>query len=187
MEDSEIFGETRDSGRRTRCRPRTPDTWRGLRNYLERQREWSERTFGTGRRTKGVIEHIRRELLEIEAEPGKLEEWVDVVILALDGARRAGHSAEAVIGMLCAKQAVNFKRKYPEPVSEDIPVEHIRENVNCMACGYSGDISTYRPSLSVYSDCRCPNCGSTSNAHNDRYLADMQEAMCKTKQSTPTE
>jgi len=34
--------------------------------HLARQREWSTRTFGPGPRTKGVIDHIRKELHEIE-------------------------------------------------------------------------------------------------------------------------
>ena len=132
MEDSEIFGETRELRRRPRPSragyPNYLDEWRGFRNYLERQREWSEKTFGPGMRTKGVTEHIRKELLEVEAEPSKLEEWIDVAILALDGAWRAGHSVPVIIGMLVDKQAMNFKRKYPAPVSEDVPVEHIREH-----------------------------------------------------------
>src|SRR5690606_4673333 len=34
--------------------------------HLARQREFSERAFGPGPRTKGVIDHIRKELAEIE-------------------------------------------------------------------------------------------------------------------------
>jgi hypothetical protein len=37
--------------------------------HLEKQREFSERTFGPGPRTAGVIDHIRKELREIESEP----------------------------------------------------------------------------------------------------------------------
>ncbi|WP_368735417.1 dATP/dGTP pyrophosphohydrolase domain-containing protein, partial [Metapseudomonas otitidis] len=51
--------------------------------HLQRQREFSERTFGPGSRAKGVVDHIRKELKEIEASPGDLSEWIDVVILAL--------------------------------------------------------------------------------------------------------
>ncbi|WP_231753038.1 dATP/dGTP pyrophosphohydrolase domain-containing protein [Burkholderia sp. TSV86] len=65
--------------------------------YLQRQREFSERTFGPGARTAGVCDHIRKELKEIEANPGDLTEWIDVVILALDGAWRAGGSVRSRI------------------------------------------------------------------------------------------
>lgn len=54
--------------------------------YLQKQMAWSAATFGPGQRTKGITEHIREELAEIEQEPLDLFEWVDVVILALDGA-----------------------------------------------------------------------------------------------------
>ncbi len=54
--------------------------------HLYRQREFSLRTFGPGPRTAGVIDHIRKELREIEADPLDLEEWIDVVLLAFDGA-----------------------------------------------------------------------------------------------------
>ncbi len=37
--------------------------------HLERQRRFSERTFGPGSRAAGVIDHIRKELREIEEAP----------------------------------------------------------------------------------------------------------------------
>jgi hypothetical protein len=58
--------------------------------HLFRQRDFSLRTFGPGQRTHGVLDHIRKELAEIEAKPADLTEWVDVILLALDGAWRAG-------------------------------------------------------------------------------------------------
>ena len=82
--------------------------------HLQRQRDWSERTFGPGERAAGVVDHIRKELREIEAAPGDLEEWVDVVILALDGAWRSGASPRAIIAALAAKQAKNEARRWPD-------------------------------------------------------------------------
>lgn len=35
-----------------------------LSQHLLRQRAFSRATFGAGRRTKGVVDHIRKELLE---------------------------------------------------------------------------------------------------------------------------
>jgi len=37
--------------------------------HLQRQRDWSARTFGPGSRAMGVVDHIRKELREIEADP----------------------------------------------------------------------------------------------------------------------
>ena len=60
--------------------------------FLKAQTDFSDNTFGPGQRTTGVIAHIRKELEEILQEPDDLVEWIDVVLLSLDGARRAGHS-----------------------------------------------------------------------------------------------
>lgn len=93
--------------------------------YIERQAEWSHRTFGPGLRTKGIIDHIRKELLEVEVDPGDLEEWIDVIILAIDGYWRHGGSPLDFMYQLQAKQNKNFDRKWPVPTSEDA-IEHIR-------------------------------------------------------------
>lgn len=97
--------------------------------HIERQRAWSERTFGPGPRTRGVMDHIRRELVEIELEPLSLVEWIDVVILALDGAWRAGHEPQQIIDAILAKQATNEARAWPDwsTASPDRAIEHIRE------------------------------------------------------------
>jgi hypothetical protein len=49
---------------------------------------FSHATFGPGERMDGVIDHIRKELIEVEGCNGESSEWVDVVILALDGLTR---------------------------------------------------------------------------------------------------
>ncbi|MES2136185.1 MAG: dATP/dGTP pyrophosphohydrolase domain-containing protein [Pseudomonadota bacterium] len=96
--------------------------------HLSRQRAWSERTFGPGDRTKGVVDHIRKELLEVEAAPGDLSEWIDVAILAFDGAWRAGYSPEQIVAALVAKQAKNEGRDWPDWRTQptDRAIEHIR-------------------------------------------------------------
>ena len=82
--------------------------------HLHRQREWSERTFGPGTRLKGILDHINRELEEIEAVPDDLEEWIDLVLLAFDGAWRAGWSPEVIAAALTGKQAKNEQRDWPD-------------------------------------------------------------------------
>lgn len=95
--------------------------------YIDRQRKWSTHTFGPGPRLKGILEHIRRELKEIEESPGDVTEWIDVVILALDGAWRAGYDPINIAAAMANKQQKNFARKWPEPTSEDVAVEHIAD------------------------------------------------------------
>lgn len=103
--------------------------------HLERQRAWSRETFGPGDRAKGVVDHIRKELAEIEADPGDLGEWVDVVILALDGAWRSGAEPEQIIAAIKAKQARNEARVWPDwrTQSADRAIEHDRSHDGVLA------------------------------------------------------
>ncbi len=96
--------------------------------HLHRQRAFSTHTFGPGPRTKGVVAHIRKELLEIESKPNDLEEWVDVVLLALDGAWRAGWLPDSIARAIEAKQTKNEGRAWPDwrTASPDAPIEHQR-------------------------------------------------------------
>lgn len=97
-------------------------------DHLTRQMIWSHQTFGPGPRTKGVLEHIRKELVEIEAAPFDLSEWVDVIILAFDGAWRAGFAPLEIIEAVKAKQARNEARTWPDwrTMSADQAIEHDR-------------------------------------------------------------
>lgn len=96
--------------------------------HLARQHEWSERTFGPGMRTLGIIDHIQRELVEIQDDPSDLNEWIDVVILALDGAWRCGASPSEIIAGIVAKQAKNEARSWPDWRTSDPnkAIEHKR-------------------------------------------------------------
>lgn len=97
--------------------------------YILDHIEWSQATFGPGARTEGLLKHIRKELEEIEREPFDVEEWVDLIILAIDGAWRSGHGATDIVGTLQAKQEKNRRRRWPDwrAVGEDQPIEHIRD------------------------------------------------------------
>lgn len=103
--------------------------------HLARQRAWSERTFGPGPRTKGLTDHIRKELAEIEADPSDVNEWVDVVILALDGAWRCGAEPQQIIDAIKAKQARNEARTWPDwrTASPDHAIEHVRSHDGVLA------------------------------------------------------
>lgn len=94
------------------------------------QKAWSAETFGPGRRTLGVVNHIRSELDEIEADPEDLSEWIDVIILAIDGAWRAGWSSQEIIDAYHTKMAKNRTRNWPDwrTMSQDQPIEHDRSD-----------------------------------------------------------
>jgi len=101
-----------------------------FKKHLERQSDWSEKIFGPGDRTKGIVDHIRKELIEVEAKPNDLSEWMDIVILALDGAWRQGASPDDIINALVAKQTKNENREWPDWRTQplDKAVEHVKIN-----------------------------------------------------------
>jgi hypothetical protein len=82
--------------------------------HIRRQITFSERTFGPGARVTAICDHIRKELTEVEGEHGPLSEWVDVIILGLDGAWRSGATPEQIVAALEAKQSKNENRKWPD-------------------------------------------------------------------------
>lgn len=117
-----------------------------FKSHLLRQRIWSAQTFGPSDRTNGVVDHIRKELHEIVAAKASVDlaestghdgtsqrtaltgEWIDVVILALDGAWRSGATPDQIIEALVAKQTKNEARQWPDwrAMSEDAAIEHDR-------------------------------------------------------------
>jgi hypothetical protein len=103
-------------------------------SHLRRQIEFSTRTFGPGDRVHGVCDHIRKELKEVvgEADAGRtvLHEWVDVIILALDGAWRSGSTPEQIAAAIVAKQTKNEGRRWPDwrTADQTKAIEHDRTN-----------------------------------------------------------
>lgn len=114
----------------------TNDKWDRIKAQLEQdslidfliiQKSWSLQTFGPGRRTVGLCNHIKSELTEILAEPDSLEEWIDVIVLALDATWRLGATPEEVVETLMNKQQQNLLRLWGPPPPEDQPSFHIKE------------------------------------------------------------
>lgn len=110
-----------------------------LEQHLIRQMAFSHATFGQGERTKGVIDHIRKELVEVEQSDGSAVEWVDVVILALDGLTRRlafcgaergdpAAVAKAACDLIISKQTRNEARNWPDwrTQSTNRAIEHVR-------------------------------------------------------------
>lgn len=99
-----------------------------LETIAKRQRDFSLKAFGPGKRTKGVLAHIRKELDEIAADPEDISEWIDVMILAMDGALRHGATPESIAQGMMQKILKNEKRDWPDwrEVGEDKPIEHVR-------------------------------------------------------------
>jgi hypothetical protein len=123
--------------------------------HLARQAAFSLKTFGPGRRTVGVCDHIRKELAEIAAKPDDIGEWIDVVILGLDGAWRCGGSPEQIINSIITKQTKNEGRVWPDwrTADPDKAIEHDRSHDAAQAIpaktgtGTSIDTPEFRASL----------------------------------------
>ncbi len=95
--------------------------------FFDAKAAWSRATFGIGHRA-GVIAHIRDELKEIENAPSDLTEWVDVVLLAMDGASRsAGADGASFVAALIAKQQRNECRTWPSDVPPGAATHHVEE------------------------------------------------------------
>ena len=95
--------------------------------HLERQIEWSRATFGPGKRTKGVIAHIRKETKEVEDKPEDVSEWIDIMVLAFDGAwRNTGLEPWQILQAYHEKMEKNYSREWPDwrGRSEDEAIEH---------------------------------------------------------------
>lgn len=99
--------------------------------HLHRQREFMRRTFGVEARPAAMLPVIRKRLDEISGNPGDLSGWVQVVVLALDGAWRAGHAPAKIALAIAALQIEMELAK--EPTIEfrlEIDLElpgHVRE------------------------------------------------------------
>jgi hypothetical protein len=98
-------------------------------SHLEDQIEFSCNAFGPDYSYKRIVDHLFKEIKEIQTDPNNLEEWIDVVLLALDGAWRSGHSPEQVVQGLSDKLDIIKNRIYPDwrTADPDKAIEHIRD------------------------------------------------------------
>lgn len=97
-------------------------------SFLERQKRFSLKTFGDQPRTQGVIDHIKKELIEVESNPDDVMEWVDIILLAFDGALRRGFTSYSVVNALHEKLHINENRKWPDwkTLPDNVAIEHDR-------------------------------------------------------------
>lgn len=115
-----------------------------LKQHLIRQMAFSKATFGPGTRTAGVLDHLSKEIEEVRSSNGSSDEWVDLVILSLDGLTRqlsfcnegdkrikaASDIAEIACNMIVGKQDRNENRAWPDwrTMSADKAIEHDRSH-----------------------------------------------------------
>lgn len=109
-----------------------------LQQHLIRQMVFSRATFGPGERMDGVLDHMTKEIAEVRDAGGDASEWVDLVILSLDGLTRrlwavsdyqktADEVAEEACRMIVGKQSRNERRDWPDWRSADPENARLRE------------------------------------------------------------
>ena len=88
---------------------------------------WSSDTFGdaTVRGPEGPLNHLRKEIDEVIADPSDVVEFADMYMLVSDAASRAGHKMSDVIRASVDKLAVCETRDWG-PVNDQGFSEHIR-------------------------------------------------------------
>lgn len=142
-----------------------------LHALVKRQIAMSDEAFGPGPRSEGIHKHIHKELEEIAADPLDVLEWIDVVILGLDGAWRAVREsapwldhedlAVTIAKALQYKIGINEEREWPDwrTVGQDQPIEHERSSSKvCFSCGGGGVVNrTIKGGLMG----TCPDCEGT--------------------------
>lgn len=91
------------------------------------QKEWALKTFGAGKHTKGLLKHIEKEIEEIRADPTDVEEWIDIIILAMEGAWRAtGAYPQRIAANFEYKMKKNENRKWPTEFDTNQAIEHLK-------------------------------------------------------------
>jgi hypothetical protein len=119
-----------------------------LKDHLVRQMVWSKANFGPGARTDGVLDDIKKEIEEVRASNGSSVEWVDLVILSLDGLTRqlwassnygkpADDIAQTAVNMIVGKQSRNELRNWPDwrTQPQGKAIEHTKSEGGCPDCG----------------------------------------------------
>lgn len=113
-----------------------------LKQHLMRQMAFSKATYGPGVRTNAVLDHITKEIEEVRESGGSPEEWVDLVILSLDGLTRqlsfvnrgkerisqTMQIAHTACNMIVDKQDKNENRTWPDwrTADPEKAIEHDR-------------------------------------------------------------
>lgn len=98
--------------------------------YLHRQWKFSQEISGPGERTKIVSDYIRAALSELQcmaSETERQRKWIDVVMLALDGALRADLSPEEIVfEMVFAQKSKEQRISDAGFADPNKAIEHVR-------------------------------------------------------------
>lgn len=103
-----------------------------MRHLIHAQIQFSIDTYGPGTRKEGILDHIKKEIREIEENPSDIKEWIDLAILAIDGAWRCGPFSSGEVYLAFKDKLIeNMKRDWPDwrKVPEGKAIEHVRDQL----------------------------------------------------------
>ncbi|TSD89160.1 DUF550 domain-containing protein [Mycobacterium sp. KBS0706] len=89
---------------------------------------WQAETFGPRQTVAGVVDHIRRELIEVEANPADPMEPIDLLNLAVSLLRLAGATPDQICQLWRLKFGMLQARTWPDwrTADSDRAIEHDR-------------------------------------------------------------
>lgn len=157
-----------------------------LEAILERQSEWSRKTFGkySHWRRFGLVDHLRKEIEEVFKELSEggdaLFEFVDVALLAFDGMMASGLCANSVMNNLLAKIEDNERRQWPK-IEDQVPgkaVEHVKDVDELTREWKKDDSNEPTEEKPLYGDGN-PGCGGASSLSSESGTAGQGENLCK--------
>lgn len=103
-------------------------------SFINLHKSWSLHTFGKGKRTESLIEHIRHELKELQDadnDSDRLEECIDIIFLAIGISYRLGFTAYEIEERMMDKFVMNQRRKWKSvefyEANQDEPTFHIKD------------------------------------------------------------
>lgn len=101
----------------------------GFVRYIADQARWARGTFGPDRPVAGVVDHMVKEMVEIQEDPTDPYEYIDMIILSLDALSRLHYKPGDIADMLYGKFARNVARKWPDwrTADPDKAIEHVRD------------------------------------------------------------
>lgn len=119
-----------------------------LQKLMDKVSKWSDSTFGKLQRTDGIINHLKKEVVELSEAVAEYEkvrgddsvgigefgrkfedsnmEFADCFMLLIDAAHHHGLTARQLIHLTNKKLKINKKRNWGKP-DENGVVEHIKE------------------------------------------------------------
>ena len=94
---------------------------------MENWAKWSDSVWGENRPPNGTVNHLVEEAAELAENPTDIMEYVDVIMLAVDGLRQAGFDFAEFTDAAIKKLAINKAREWG-PVDENGVSRHVKDS-----------------------------------------------------------